>query len=171
MQMYLLNGLEKRQLPIKKVPGGVLNFKDGSYIVFPDNIIMDDSGFDDFIDLIMQNKLKPTPVDNNPLYTQDYRKLIPALQILYSSTFNYTIQQPRKIVLTLFFDSLKNIKAYFLFFLIIFFRVDSLARQVNYVAEIIRDLKLQDILVTGYDLSQNSRSVAKRASYSYNFLE
>ena len=130
----------------------MLTFRDGAVIPYPKSFPLDDAHLDRFCELYLRRVLNRThsetiqPDFHKPIYQQ-----LKAVRLLRGVTFNATVLEPGKLVLLYFFQSLAQDDK--LGMVHHPFRQLDIAQEVNRVAEVIRDLKLPDVLIACFDLS------------------
>ena len=52
--------IKERKISVKRVPGGVMTFRDGSIIMYPENWPLDDNTMDHFFEAIIRQKINKT---------------------------------------------------------------------------------------------------------------
>ncbi len=93
-------------MAIDVAPGAVLTFRDGAVIPYPKDWKFEDVRVEKFIELYLRRKLNRSESETRqPDYSREIYQSMRAVKPLRSSTFNGTVLQSGKYVLTFFFAS------------------------------------------------------------------
>ena len=96
----------QRNLSVSTIPGAILTFRDGSTIEYPQDWTFDDDQIAKFVELYLRKKLpKSEKLFSQPDQMKSIYKKMKAVKMLRFATFNATILNEGKIVMTFLFYS------------------------------------------------------------------
>ena len=101
--------IKERKIAVEKIPGAVLTFRDGAIIPYPKDWLFNDANMDKFVELYLRKKLNRSASETQqPDLSSKIYQYMKAVKMLRSETFNSTVLQSGKYVLTFFFKSLEE---------------------------------------------------------------
>ena len=101
--------LKEHKITVKKIPGGIITFRDGSVIEYPADWPLDDKNIDRFLEMVLRQTINKTESTTfQPDYDKPVYKEMTAVNILRNINFNFTILESGKNVLIFFFESFND---------------------------------------------------------------